>query len=165
MGWGKVSADRTYIAAMTHEPGIVIEAAEAAELPAVLELLDGVRLPGEDLENHLDGMLVARRSGRVVGSATLELYGESALLRSVVVDPGLQGSGVGVGLTRAALDLARERGVVRVYLLTETAGEFFPRFGFRSVARSEVAPEVRQSVEFGSVCPDTALVMQLDLEQ
>ncbi|MEE8193329.1 MAG: arsenic resistance N-acetyltransferase ArsN2 [Gemmatimonadales bacterium] len=150
---------------MTNEPGIVIEAAEAAELPAVLELLDGVQLPGEDLENHLDGMLVARRSDRVVGSATLELYGKSALLRSVVVDPGLQGRGLGVGLTRAALDLARERGVVRVYLLTETAGEFFPRFGFRSVARSEVAPEVRQSVEFGSVCPDTALVMQLDLEQ
>ena len=150
---------------MTKEPGITIEAAKAVDLPAVLELLDRVQLPGEDLEHHLDGMLVARRSGRVVGSATLEFYGQSALLRSVVVDPGLQGCGLGVGLTRAALGLARERGVVRVYLLTETAGEFFPRFGFRSVARSEVAPEVRQSVEFGSVCPDTALVMQLDLEQ
>ncbi len=150
---------------MTKEPGITIEAAGAAELPAVLELLDRVQLPGEDLENHLDGMLVARRAGQVVGSATLELYGESALLRSVVVDAGLQGRGLGVGLTQAALDLARERGVVRVYLLTETAGEFFPRFGFRRVARSDVAPEVTRSVEFGSVCPDTALVMQLDLEQ
>jgi amino-acid N-acetyltransferase len=150
---------------MTKEPGITIEAAGAAELPAVLELLERVQLPGEDLENHLDGMLVARRAGQVVGSATLELYGESALLRSVVVDAGLQGRGLGVGLTQAALDLARERGVVRVYLLTETAGEFFPRFGFRRVARSDVAPEVTRSVEFGSVCPDTALVMQLDLEQ
>ncbi len=150
---------------MTIKPGITIEAAGAADLPAVLELLDSVQLPGEDLENHLDGMLVACRTGQVVGSATLEFYGESALLRSVVVDPGLQGRGLGVGLTQAALDLARERGVVRVYLLTETAGEFFPRFGFRGVARSDVAPEVTRSVEFGSVCPDTALVMQLDLEQ
>ena len=150
---------------MTKEPGITIEAAGAADLAAVLELLGRVQLPGEDLENHLDGMLVARRSGQVVGSATLELYGRNALLRSVVVDPGLQGHGLAVGLTRAALDMARERGVSRVYLLTETAEEFFPRFGFRGVARSEVAPEVKQSVEFGSVCPDSALVMLLDLEQ
>jgi amino-acid N-acetyltransferase len=150
---------------MANEPEITIEAARGQDLPAVLELLDRVELPGEDLENHLDGMLVARGAGQVVGSATLEFYGASALLRSVVVDPRRQGGGLGVGLTLAALDLARERGVARVYLLTETAGEFFPRFGFRSVARAEVAPEVKQSVEFGSVCPDTALVMQLDLEQ
>jgi amino-acid N-acetyltransferase len=150
---------------MPTEPESGIEPASDAELPAVLALLAAAQLPGDDLENHVNGMLVARRSGRVVGSATLEVYGESALLRSVVVDPGMRGRGLGVELTRAALDLAAERGVARVYLITETAGGFFPKFGFRAVSRSEVNPEVKQSVEFVSVCPETALVMALDMKQ
>ena len=50
-----------------------------------------------------------------------------------------------------------------VYLLTETAAEFFPRFGFRPIARDTVDPAVRASVEFTSACPDTALVMVKEL--
>src|SRR2546426_9100157 len=46
-----------------------------------------------------------------------------------------------------------------VYLLTETAGGFFPRFGFRAIPRDAVDPAVQRSVEFTSACPTSALVM------
>ena len=76
----------------------------------------------------------------------------------------LRGTGLGVRLTEAALALAVERGVRSVYLLTETAGEFFPRFGFRTVTRDEVNPAVKASEEFSSLCPESAQVMVLDLQ-
>jgi amino-acid N-acetyltransferase len=133
--------------------------AAPADLPAVLELIDRSKLPRAGLEQHVGSTLVARDGNRIVGTAALELYGGSALLRSVAVASELRGQGVGQALTRAALDLARSRGVQTVYLLTETAAGFFPKFGFRPVLRAEVDPAVTVSREFTTACPETALVM------
>lgn len=140
-----------------------ITAAEPADLPAVLDLLARSRLPGDGLADHVGTLLVARAGGQLVGSAALELYGSSALLRSVAVDEHRRGTGLGQRLTRAALDLARARGVRTIYLLTETAGEFFPRFGFQVVQRDTVDPNVRQSAEFTTLCPASAVAMAADL--
>jgi len=101
----------------------------------------------------------------IVGCSALEVYGDFALLRSVAVDEYHRGDGLGRDLTRAALDLARQRGVSEIYLLTETAGEFFPRFGFKPTSRADVPATVQESVEFTSACPVSALVTVLSLEQ
>jgi amino-acid N-acetyltransferase len=66
-----------------------------------------------------------------------------------------------VQLTEAAFDLARKLRVSTLYLLTETAADFFTRCGFVPVERSAVAPAVQQSVEFHSVCPQSAQAMVL----
>lgn len=142
----------------------LIELAQTSDLPAILGLLKRNGLPEAGLSDHLATTLVAHDAGQVVGCTALELYGDAALLRSVAVDAGQRGRGLGQALTRAALDLARARGAYQVYLLTETAGDFFPRFGFRPGARAEVAPAVTQSVEFTSACPQSALVMALSLQ-
>ena len=102
---------------------------------------------------------MARQEPGVVGTAALELYGDAALLRSVAVATSLRGQGLGAALTVAALDLARRRGVRTVYLLTETAERFFPKFGFTAITRVEVEPGVLQSPEFTTACPTSALVM------
>ncbi len=69
-----------------------------------------------------------------------------------------------MALTRAALDLAREREVRAVYLLTETAAEFFGRLGFRRIPRGEAEPAVGASIEFTTACPASATCMVLSLE-
>jgi len=142
-----------------------IAAATSADLPALLELLGQSALPTAGLADHLDTTLVVREAGHVVGSAALELYGTTALLRSVAVAPGLRGRGLGQELTRHALALARRRKIRTVYLLTETAGGFFPRFGFRAISRDAVDPAVQRSVEFTSACPTSALAMAAELER
>src|SRR2546426_10626500 len=43
------------------------------------------RSPSAGLEQHVGSTLVARDGDRIVGTAALELYGGSALLRSVAV--------------------------------------------------------------------------------
>jgi amino-acid N-acetyltransferase len=138
---------------------IQIEQATRADLPAIGALLEQFDLPCDGLAERLPTTLVTHADGRVVGTAALELFGDVALLRSVAVDATLRGQGIGQQLTEAALGLARAQRIPDVYLLTETAATFFPRFGFQPIGRAEVAPTVQQSVEFVSACPASALVM------
>jgi amino-acid N-acetyltransferase len=142
---------------------IRIGAARNGDLPAVLALLERSGLPPDGLSEHVATTLVARDGDVVVGSAALEVYSRAALLRSAAVDPALRGQGLGQRLTRAALDLARQQGITTVYLLTETAGDFFPRFGFHPTERAAVEVAVQQSVEFTSACPASAQVLVVSL--
>jgi len=144
---------------------ITLEPASDADLTPILALLEHTGLPPDGLRDHLATTLVARSDQAIVGCAALELYGAAALLRSVAVEPSHQGQGLGQQLTQAALDLARQHGAREVYLLTTTAGAFFPRFGFEPVTRADVPDAVQQSVEFTSACPVSALVMRLRLDR
>lgn len=138
---------------------ISIEQMEAADLPAVLDLLAALNLPQDGFTDHVDAAVVARAGDDLVGSAALEIYGRSALLRSVAVSAAVQGQGVGHQLVDATLALAKDAGIERVYLLTETAAAFFPRFGFQVINRAAVDDAVQQSVEFMDACPASATVM------
>lgn len=133
--------------------------ATPADVGPLVDLVRGAGLPLDGLTAALATAVVARDGDEVVGCAALELYGGDALLRSVVVAAERRGRGLGERLTEAALALARARGAHRIYLLTETAEGFFPRFGFRRIAREEITGPVRQSVEFRSACPATAVAM------
>ena len=140
-----------------------LETASPADADAVLRLLDQNHLPLDGLEDHLATTLVARRDGQIVGSAALETYPDGALLRSVAVAPALQGHGLGQKLTEAAIRLARDLQAPAIYLLTTTAEQYFPKFGFERIQRADVPPSVQTSIEFTSACPSSATVMRKSL--
>jgi amino-acid N-acetyltransferase len=144
---------------MTSTAVVSLETMAAADLPAVLDLLAALNLPLDGFADYVGAAVVARIGEDLVGSAALEIYGKSALLRSVAVSTAMQGMGVGHRLVDAALALAKDTGIERVYLLTETAASFFPRFGFQVIDRAAVDAAVKQSVEFTSACPASATVM------
>ena len=139
--------------------------AKSEDLPEIFALLEECDLPKEGLAPHLSTTLVARKGNEIVGCAALELYQQFALLRSVAVKSAFRKQGVASSLTIAALDLAKEHHVTNVYLLTETASTFFSRKGFVQVHRSHVPENVKQSIEFTTLCPDTATVMMKTLNQ
>ena len=141
----------------------MIESATGRDLPEIRALLERLHLPLAGVDEHVPTMLVARDGEQIVGTAALELYADGALLRSVAVEPHLQGRQLGQQLTDAALQLASNRGVTTVFLLTTTAERFFPRFGFEPIGREQVPPSVRESVEFQSACPASAVVMRKQL--
>jgi len=140
-----------------------IAPAAAGDLGRVLELLEHNHLPRAEIERHVDTLLVAREGDRIVGCGAVELYGKAGLVRSIAVDLPHRGLGLGIQITEAVLALARSHGLKTVYLFTETAQGFFPRFGFRSIRREEVDPAVKRSVEFTKACPETAHVMRAEL--
>jgi amino-acid N-acetyltransferase len=139
---------------------VSIEPARGEDGPAILRLLSVAGLPIDGALDHLDTAVVARAGRRVVACAALEVYGDGALLRSVVVDAAAKGHGIGTQVTTAVLNLASALGTPAVYLLTTTAEEFFPRFAFERIGRDQVPAGVQMSVEFQSACPSTAIVMR-----
>ena len=141
----------------------MIESATDRDLPEIRSLLERLALPLAGVDDHVETMLVAREGQEIVGTAALEMYADGALLRSVAVEPRQQGKQLGHQLTDAALRLAAARGANTVFLLTTTAERFFPRFGFEQIARDDVPPSVRTSVEFQSACPASAIVMRKQL--
>jgi amino-acid N-acetyltransferase len=140
-----------------------ITAAAASDVSEILGLLEASSLPVAGIERHIETALVARHDGKIVGCAAVEVYGTAGLLRSVAVAAERRGEGLGQQLTAAALELARERGVRNVYLLTTTAGGFFPRFGFSAIARAELDPALGASEELRGACPASAVAMRAGL--
>jgi amino-acid N-acetyltransferase len=139
---------------------MTIERAQPGDAPAILALLEQNHLPPDGLTDHMATAIVARDDGRIVGSAALETYEDGVLLRSVAVAPPLQRHGVGRELIGAALRLASDLHAPAVYLLTTTADQYFPKFGFERITRADVPPSVQASVEYTSACPSSAVVMR-----
>ena len=141
-----------------------IRRARKEDLESVCKLLEAAKLPLDGVAESFDNFILAEGNGiHVVGAAGLEVYGRVALLRSVVVASGWQGYGVGRALTGEILSRARARNIADVYLLTTTAEQFFPSFGFAKVDRADVPDELRASPELRGACPSTATVMKLSL--
>jgi L-amino acid N-acyltransferase YncA len=139
--------------------------ASSRDWKQIAPFLSASGLPTEGAEAHLGGFLLAFRRDALVGTAALERYGKTALLRSVAVHPAERGTGLGQELVRRVLDQAYAEGIAQVVLLTNTAEVFFPRFGFARVERSQVPPEVLASAEFQGACPASAVIMRLDLSR
>lgn len=116
------------------------------DLPEVLRLLEASGLPIAGVEGHIQEFILALEGERVVGCAGLEVHGVAGLLRSVVVDESYRSHGLGEKLTWGILGLAQHKNLTSLSLLTDTAQDYFPRFGFARVERAEL-PEVREATE------------------
>jgi len=139
----------------------MIRPATADDWTAIERLLITSDLPLDGARSHLRSFVVAEHDGKISGCAALERYGTNGLLRSVAVDATRRGNGVGEELVRQILNVARAEGIESVVLLTTTASEWFPRFGFRRATEAPVG--VKASAEFRGACPESAVLMSLDL--
>jgi len=137
--------------------------ATRADWPHIAQFLTDAGLPLTGAADHLHSFILAFAENTLVGTAALERYDDAALLRSVAVERAVRHHGIGQQLVQAALERARHEGITNVYLLTETAQGFFPRFDFRPIDRANVPATVQQSVEFAETCPASATVMVASL--
>jgi amino-acid N-acetyltransferase len=138
---------------------VSLRRARVEDRPAVETLLRERDLPLVGLEDHFNNFWVADADGTLVGTAGLEVHGRLGLLRSLAVHPDSGGAGIGSRLTWQLLEEAVGQGLREVFLLTTTAADFFPRFGFVRLRRREVPAELKESAEFAA-CPTTATAMR-----
>ena len=138
---------------------VKLRRATAEDLPAVKALLAQRSLPLEGVAESLEQFWVAEGEREIVGTAGLEVHGRFGLLRSLAVLPTAVNAGIGSRLTWQLLEEAVGQGLREVYLLTTTASEFFPRFGFVRIRRKEVPTDLQESREF-EACPSTAVTMR-----
>lgn len=139
--------------------GVILRPARPEDLPEVLSLLTQAGLPAQGVAEAFAGFVVADAGIRIAGVAGLERYGNDGLLRSVAVASDWRGRRLGGALVQLVLRMARDGGFSSVYLLTETAEDFFPRYGFRVIERSSVPASIRTSAEFADLCPTSSTVM------
>ena len=133
--------------------------ASALDLMAIRALLERCGLPTSDLDSARPEFAVIRQDGQVVAAGALQRFGSSALLRSVVVTPDRRGSGLGRNVVSELERLARAAHISQLFLLTQTAADFFARQGYRVVERSSAPKDVQGSEEFRSLCPSSAICM------
>jgi amino-acid N-acetyltransferase len=139
---------------------VTLRSGRPDDLPEVLALLRQADLPLQGVTAEaLGNFVLAEHEGTPIGVVGLEVYRDSALLRSAAVEESWRGSGVGRALVERALDLTQERGIRDVFLLTTTAEDYFPRFGFACIARDSVPEAVQASAEFQGACPSSAVCM------
>lgn len=127
---------------------------------AFCDLLKSVGLPYQDLSPDKHRLIGYYDDERLIGSGALEIYGPYALLRSLAVIDAQRGRSLGSRITDDLITLARKNNIKSIYLLTESARQFFKRKGFRDIDRKNVPDPVKASSEFSGVCSDSAVCME-----
>jgi amino-acid N-acetyltransferase len=127
---------------------------------AAKRLLVEAGLPTADITaEQLQDFFFCSSGPGLEGLVGLELYGEVALLRSLAVATRRRGSGLGSRLVEHAEHYARDRGVKSLYLLTTTAEAFFLSRGYTRVPRERAPEAIRNTKEFGEICPLSSAFM------
>ena len=140
-----------------------LEKATAQNFASLKEFLEEVELPTEDLTEKIDLFYWQNADGNAVACGGFEQYGEIGLLRSVAIRPGQQKKGTGSIWVSRLMDQASEMGMQDLYLLTTTAEGFFKKMGFEKQDRENVPQAIKESEEFSSLCPSTAVLMHKKL--
>ncbi len=137
---------------------IAFRGAVASDVPRMVELIEGAKLPAWQIEEWLEGFVVGEWDGAVVACGGIEVYEDAAVIRSVVVDESLRGQGVGRALAGRLLEDAARAGVRDVYLFTVGAASFWERLGFRELTLSDWREPSRACWQYAyiSAHPDEA---------
>ncbi|MBD0279388.1 MAG: GNAT family N-acetyltransferase [Flavisolibacter sp.] len=129
---------------------------------AALALLKKNHLPTEDITD-ITHLFVVAENDDVLGTIALEYKGGDGLLRSLCVAHGDRSKGMGGQLVHFIEAYAKERGVRHLWLLTTTAAQYFQQKGYTAIEREETPEVIRNTSEFASVCPASAVVMKKEL--
>jgi amino-acid N-acetyltransferase len=140
-----------------------IKPADEVEFIQVLTMVEDLGLQSEGLRPDMPFLAVAVIDSEIVGCAALEVEDRLGLIRSVGVGLRFQGMGLGNRLVTAVLEHAADIGLKAVYLLTTTAEEYFPRFGFERLAGGPLPAIVTGSAEYSTCVAESATVMRKEL--
>jgi amino-acid N-acetyltransferase len=137
----------------------ICRGASDSDWSAIARLLSDCGLPLEGAREHLDRFIVADDGGAIAGCVGAEVYGDTALLRSLAVDDARRGRGIGRALSMQMMAALRADGIAAIGLLTMEAERFFAAQGFVAVPRDRIPPALHASAEFRGACPASAIAM------
>ncbi len=149
----------------------MLRKAEIKDVKEIQKLLTHFANRGDMLSRSLSELYEALRDfyvcedeGKLLGTAAHHIVWEDlAEVRSVAVAEDAGRKGIGTQVVRACIDEAREIGLKRVFCLTYKP-DFFARFGFRVVDKSELPHKVwgdcMKCVKFPD-CDEIATILDL----
>lgn len=137
-----------------------IRPARPEDLGAIKVLLAVCLLPTQEVDDAHCAFFVAESERGIIGVCSIESCGGCvALLRLLGVMPGYRKQQIGRRLINRAMNYAEEQGLDHLYLLTETARNYFQSVGF-SIQDKKAAPgELGQSKLFAQLSRTNAQLM------
>ncbi len=138
---------------------ISIEKAGSHQWEAICRLLQTENLPTVDINPAMENFFVAVDGQHLAGVIGMDAYGSDGLLRSAIVEKAHRNKGIAGSLLNRLIDNAKQNAITSLYLITNTAEEYFNRKGFITIAREQVPEAVLQSKEFNGLCPASAVAM------
>ena len=133
------------------------------QFDSVFELLAEAKLDFSDLKQPNIRLFRFEENGQTIGAGGLEISHDQALLRSVAVKKALQGKGLGKEMVAQIEQTARNSGIKSLYLLTNTAPEFFRSIGYQQIDRNDFAEPLKQTAQFSGLCPVSAVCMKKEI--
>ncbi len=142
---------------------INIRQADKADLADIIKLLDNNNLPTIDIPNSSIQLFIGSYNCSTIGVIGIEIYEKTGLLRSLAVQESFNKLKVGTKLINKLFDHIKLNNIRDVYLLTESAEDYFTRFEFEKVDRSIVPGVIMETREYKDICPNSAVVMHKNL--
>ncbi len=133
--------------------------AEESDIQAIRELICSSGLPSSDIDGKAQKIFVAESDGKIIAVGGIEKLGDVALIRSIAVTPAYRSSGIASNIYRLLEAYARSLEVEELYLMTESAKEYFQKLGFSEQEREAVPWDIKQTSQFSKLCPSSATVM------
>jgi amino-acid N-acetyltransferase len=131
-----------------------------SEFESTFALLRESKLDPSDLKQDHIRLFQFQEEEQVFGIGGLEVFGNLALLRSVAVKPDVRGKGIGKELVAQIEQVAKHSGIKALYLLTNTAPDFFKSIGYQQIHREDFAEPLKQTSQFSGLCPVSAICMK-----
>lgn len=139
--------------------------AREKDWPDIAKLLQDLGLPLDGAQEHINNYQLIRTGKELLGCAGLEIYGNSALLRSLAIRPEAQGLQYGTQLVKHMIIHARAADVKNLYLLTTDADAYFHKLKFKKIDTAKLPPELQASRQLQGACPASAIAMLLKIKK
>ena len=133
--------------------------AVAQDIDQIENLLKKYHLPVNDILEYIDNFVVSEQENRIIGVGGYETVGDIALIRSIAVVQEYRGKSIGINIYRLLERKILNTGIKEVFLLTETASDYFKKLGFTIKNRANIPHAVTTTKQFKELCPSTAIIM------
>lgn len=141
-----------------------VQRANALDIAEIKELLTASGLPIVGVDKAVEQFLVAKDS-QVIGVLGALYNPPKALLRSFAVIPMQRSKGIGATLVAEIFKELQRQKLEEVYLITDTAAEYFKRIGFFEISRAEMPAKLLKESGLEQACPCSSSCMKYILEK
>lgn len=132
-------------------------------LSDAVALLKQNNLPTEDI-SEVTKLFSILDGDKVIATIGVEFYKNICLLRSFAVNREYRSKGIGKQLVHFIEDFAKQKGMQEIVLLATTASDYFAKKNYQIIHREDIPDEIKNSSEFKSTCPSSAVVMKKILQ-
>lgn len=137
-----------------------IRPAGPEDLGAIKVLLAVCLLPSPQVFDGEDDYFVAESERGIIGVCGIERCGKNtALLRSLGVMPGYRKQRIGRRLMNRAMTHAQDAGIERLFVLTETATDYFQNNSFAALDKKSAPDELKASGRLSLHAPTSAMLL------